>query len=102
MINELFIILQHVPPLCDYKVWIDVVRGPEVISYLCLMVRLNMMEEEFRVCRMEEHKCTTYFAMHRETNHERDKEKREEERAHKCEKHTMQRKLLLEVVNKRS
>jgi hypothetical protein len=37
-----------------------------VISYLCSMARLNMMEEEFRAQRMEECKCATYFAMRHE------------------------------------
>jgi hypothetical protein len=44
------------------------------------MVQLNMMEE-FRACRMEERKHAGYFAMHREIDHEQDKEKREEESA---------------------
>jgi hypothetical protein len=74
MINELFTILQPVLPLCDYKVWIDTVRGQEVISYLCLMAWLNMMEEEFHTHRMEEHKRATYFAIHCEMDHEQDKE----------------------------
>jgi hypothetical protein len=38
------------------------------------MAQLNMMEE-FHACRMEEHKCAAYFAMHREMDHEQDKEK---------------------------
>jgi hypothetical protein len=57
-------------PLCNYKVWIDTIGGPKVISYLCLMARLNMMEEEFRARRMEKRKCTTYFAMRREMDRE--------------------------------
>jgi hypothetical protein len=60
LVMELFVILQHVPPpLCDYKVWIDIVRGLEVISYICLMARLNMMEGEFSAPRMEEGKHAT-------------------------------------------
>jgi hypothetical protein len=49
------------------------------ISYLCLMTQLNMIEE---LCahRMEERKRATYFAKHREMDHEQNKEKREEER----------------------
>jgi hypothetical protein len=47
------------PSLCDYKVWIDIVRGLEVISYICLMARLNMMEGEFCAPRMEEGKHAT-------------------------------------------
>jgi hypothetical protein len=74
MINEVFVILQHIPLLCDYKVWIDTVRGPEVISYLYSMAQLNMMEEDFYAHRMEEHKHASYFAM------------REEEREQKHEK----------------
>jgi hypothetical protein len=65
IVNEVFAILQHVPPLCDYKVWIDTVRGSKVISYLCLMARLNMMEE-FCARRMGERRRVTYFAMRRE------------------------------------
>jgi hypothetical protein len=86
IVNEVFVILYHVPPLCDYKAWIDVVRGWKAISYLCSMAQLNMMEEEFRACRMEERRRATYFAMRREMAHEQEKEKREDERAHKCEK----------------
>jgi hypothetical protein len=37
LVIELFVILQHVLPLCDYKVWIHTVRCPEAISYLCSM-----------------------------------------------------------------
>jgi hypothetical protein len=50
------------------------------------MVELNMMEEEFRACRMVERKCTAYFAMQREMAHEEYKDKQEEERAWKHEK----------------
>jgi hypothetical protein len=67
-------------------VWIDNIRGPDAISYLCSMGRLNMMEEEFHAHRMEERKCAAYFAMRRETDHEQVKEKRQEERARKHEK----------------
>jgi hypothetical protein len=63
MLNLTLIVLQSVPPLCDYKVWIDTERGVEVKRYLRNMVELNMMEEEFCGCRMVERKCTAYFAM---------------------------------------
>jgi hypothetical protein len=73
--------LQLVPPLCDYKVWIDTERGADAKHYLCNMVQLNMMEEEFHACRMEERKHAAYFAMQRKMKREEYKEKREEERA---------------------
>jgi hypothetical protein len=60
------IVLQLVPPLYDYKVWIDTGRGAEAKCYLCNMVELNMMEEEFRARRMAECKRGAYFA----TQHE--------------------------------
>jgi hypothetical protein len=85
IVNQVFVILQHVPPLCDYKVWIDTVRGPEAIKYLCSMARLNMTEEEFHACRME-HRRATYFAMRCEMDREEYKEKRDEERARKRER----------------
>jgi hypothetical protein len=50
------------------------------------MVELNMMEEEFRARRMAERKLAAYFTMQCEMAHEEYKEKREEERARKCEK----------------
>jgi hypothetical protein len=50
------------------------------------MVELNMMEEEFRGCRMVERKRAAYFAMKREMTREEYKEEREEERAQKREK----------------
>ncbi len=81
MLNLLLTILQHVPPLCDYKVWIDTQRGAKEKCYLCSMVELNMMEEEFHARMMAEHKRTTYFVMQREMAHDEYKEKREEERA---------------------
>jgi hypothetical protein len=67
-------------------VWIDTVRGLEVIKYLRSMARLNMMEKEFCAHRMEGRRCAAYFSMCREMNREEYKEKREEERARKCEK----------------
>jgi hypothetical protein len=70
--------LQHVPPLCEYKVWIDTERGAETISYLFSMAQLNIMEEEFRAHRMAEHKCAAYFVIHHEMDRERNNEKREE------------------------
>jgi phosphoglycerate dehydrogenase-like enzyme len=42
------------------------------------MARLDMMEEEFRARRMEEHKCAAAFSLRREMECEQDKEKREE------------------------
>jgi hypothetical protein len=39
------------------------------------MVKLNMMEEEFRAHRMEERRCAAYFAMQREMDREEYKEK---------------------------
>jgi hypothetical protein len=61
MLNLSLILLQLVPPLCDYKVWIDIERGVEAKCYLCNMVELNMMEEEFCAHRMAERKPTTYL-----------------------------------------
>jgi hypothetical protein len=75
MINALFIILQPVLPLCDYKVWIYIVRGLKAISYLYSMAQQNMMNEEFCACRMEERKHAAYFAMRREMDREEDKKK---------------------------
>jgi hypothetical protein len=66
MLNLSLIVLQHVPPLCDYKVWIDTERGVEVKCYLRNMVELNMMEVEFHVCRLVERKRAAYFAMKHE------------------------------------
>jgi hypothetical protein len=68
------IVLQHVPQLCDYKVWIDTERCAEVKYYLRNMVELNMMDEEFRARRMEEHKRVAYFTMQREMDREEYKE----------------------------
>jgi hypothetical protein len=75
IVNEVFIILQHVPPLCDYKVWIDTMRGLEMISYLYSMAQLNMMEEEFHAYKMEERRRAAYFAMRHEMDCEQEKEK---------------------------
>jgi hypothetical protein len=75
-----------VPPLCDYKVWINTKRGEEAKHHFRNMVKLNMMEEEFRARMMEERRRVTYFAMKHEMNCEEYKEKREEERVRKCEK----------------
>jgi hypothetical protein len=86
VLNLSFIVLQHVPPLCDYMVWIDIERDAEAKHYLRSMVDLNMMEEEFHACRMEEHRCATFFARQREMNREEYKKKREYERACKLEK----------------
>jgi hypothetical protein len=86
MLNLSLIVLQSVPPLCDYKVWIDTERGAEVKYYLRNMVELNMMEEEFHTHRMVERKHAAYFAMQCEMAREEYKEKRDEERAQKREK----------------
>jgi hypothetical protein len=86
MLNFSLIVLQPVPPLCDYKVWINIERGWKEKHHLRNMVKLNMMEEEFCARRMEERRHDAYFAMQREMDHEEYKEKREEERAWKCEK----------------
>jgi hypothetical protein len=75
VLNLSLTVLQHVPPLCDYKVWIDIERDAEAKCYLCSMVELNMMEEEFRVHRMEERRCAAFFARRREMNREEYKEK---------------------------
>jgi hypothetical protein len=75
-----------VPPLCDYKVWIDTKRREEVKCYLRNMVELNMMEEEYRARRMEERRRAAYFAMQCEMDREEYKENREEERAWKHDK----------------
>jgi hypothetical protein len=45
-----------------------------------------MIEDEFYARRMAELKCVTSFLIHREMEHEQDKEKLEEERARKREK----------------
>jgi hypothetical protein len=81
-----YIILQHVRPLCDYKVWIETERDAEAKRFLHNMVELNMMDEEFCARRMEERRCAAFFARQREMDHEEYKAKREEERARKCEK----------------
>jgi hypothetical protein len=86
MLYASLLVLQSVLPLCDYKVWIDTERGAEVKHYLCLMVGLNMMEEEYHIHRMEERKRAAYFAMQHDMDREHEKEKREEERARKREK----------------
>jgi hypothetical protein len=86
LLNLTLIVLQSVPPLCEYKVWIDTERGAVVQRHLCNMVELNMMEEEFRGHRMAERKRATYFVMKCEMAREEYKERREEERARKCEK----------------
>jgi hypothetical protein len=74
-----------VPPLCDYKEWIDTERGEKTKHYLRNMVELNMMEEKFHGRRMEERRDAAYFAMQCEMDREY-KEKREYERAQKHEK----------------
>jgi hypothetical protein len=85
MLNLSFIGLQLVPPLCDYKVWIDTERYAEVKRYLRNMVEINM-GEEFCARRIAERKHVGYFVMKREMAREEYKEKREEQRIRKCEK----------------
>jgi hypothetical protein len=85
LLNLPLIVLQYVPPLCDYKVWIDTERGAEAKRHLCNMVELNMMEE-FPTHRMTECKRAAYFVMKREIDRKEYKEKREKERAPKREK----------------
>jgi hypothetical protein len=65
MLNLLLIVLQSVSLLCDYKMWIDTERGVEGKHYLHNMIKLNMMEEEFRARSMVERKCVACFAMQR-------------------------------------
>jgi hypothetical protein len=86
MLNLLLIILQSMPPLCDYKVWIDTETGEKVKHHLRNMVQLNIMAEEIHARRMEERRHVTYFAMQREMHREKYKEKKEKERARKHEK----------------
>jgi hypothetical protein len=70
-----------VPPLCDYKVWIDTERGEKVKHHICNIVQLNMTEEEFCTRRMEECRRAIYFVMQREMDREEYKEMREEKMA---------------------
>jgi hypothetical protein len=81
-----FTVLQPVPPLCDYKVWIDTERGEKVKHHLRRMVELNLMEEEFCACSMAERRHDAYFAMQREIDRDEYKEKREQERTRKRER----------------
>jgi hypothetical protein len=62
VLNLSLIVLQPVPPLCDYKVWIDTKRGAKAKRYLRSMVQLNIMEEEFHGRRMEECRRAAFFA----------------------------------------
>jgi hypothetical protein len=88
MLNLSLTILQHVPPLCDYKVLIDTERDIKMKRYLRSMVELNMMEEKFRARRMEERRCAAFFARQHEMDRKEYKEKREQERVLKCENMT--------------
>jgi hypothetical protein len=81
VLNLSFTILQHVPPLCEYNVWIDTERDAEAKCYLRSMIDLNMMEEEFHAHRMEECRHATFFVRQHEMDCEEYKEKREQERA---------------------
>jgi hypothetical protein len=62
MLNFSLIILQSVFSLCDYKVWIDTERGEEAKNHLRCMVKLNLMEEEFRSRRTAERRRAIFFA----------------------------------------
>jgi hypothetical protein len=99
VLNLFFIVLQPVPPLCEYKVWINTERCAEVKCYLRSMVELNMMDEEFHARMMEEHRRAAFFARQHEMDHEEYKEKREQERVWK---HDVRRKRMSKVVRKRS
>jgi hypothetical protein len=50
------------------------------------MVEKNMMEEELCARRMKKCRRAAFFARQREMDCKEYKEKREQERAHKCEK----------------
>jgi hypothetical protein len=75
MLNLSLIVLQTVPPLCDYKVWIDTERGAEAKCYLHNMIELNMMEDDFHAHRMAERKRAAYFVIQREMARDEYKEK---------------------------
>jgi hypothetical protein len=74
VLNLSFTVLQHVPPFCDYKVLIQ--RDTEAKRYLCSMIDLNMIEEEFRARCMKERRRAAFFVRQCEMDHEEDKEKR--------------------------
>jgi hypothetical protein len=76
VLNLSLTVLQPVPLLCDYKVWIDAERDVKAKCYLRIMVEINMMEE-FYARWMEEHRRAAFFARHHEMDHEEYKEKRE-------------------------
>jgi hypothetical protein len=86
VLNLSFTVLQHVPPLCDYNVWIDIERDAEAKRYLRSMVELNMMEE-FRARRMEERRCAAFFARQHEMDHEEYKAMRERRGHRSVRKH---------------
>jgi hypothetical protein len=75
MLNLSLILLHPFPPVCDYKVWIDIERGANMKCHLNNMVELNMMEEKFCAHRMAERKRVAYFAMQHEMDCEEYKEK---------------------------
>jgi hypothetical protein len=75
MLNLSLTVLQPVPPLCDYKVWIDTERHAEAKCYLCSMVVLNMMEEEFHACRIKERWHAAFFDRQCEMDREEYKER---------------------------
>jgi hypothetical protein len=70
VLNLSLTVLQHVSLLCGYKVWIDIERDAEAKRYHRSMVELNMMEQEFHVHRMEEHRRAVFFARQREMDYE--------------------------------
>jgi hypothetical protein len=75
MLNLLLTVLQLVPPMCDYKVWIDIERDAEAKCYLRSMVELNMIEEEFRARRIEERRRAAFFSRQLEMDRGEYKEK---------------------------
>jgi hypothetical protein len=77
VLNLTLTVLQPVPPLCDYKMWIDTERDAKAKRYLRSMVGLNMMEEEFHARRTAERRCAAFFARQHEMDREEYKEKRE-------------------------
>jgi hypothetical protein len=101
LLNLTLIVLQPVLPLCDYRVWINTERGAAAKRHLRNMVELNMMEEEFRGCRMVERKRAAYFAMKREMP-VRSTKRSERRRGHRSvRKHDVRRKRMLKVVRER-
>jgi hypothetical protein len=92
----------YVPPLHDYKVWIDTERSTEVISYLRSMTRLNTMEEEFCACRMASVSTALTLPLVVRWIVSRIRKSKRRRGHRSVRKYVVQRKLLLGVVNKRS